>query len=528
MSVTSTDTAPESAAARQGVSAPPSVAPSQPLPPVQPRDEITLRELFAKVYAFFYSKRVGLILILVMAFLAFLGAVIAQAPEAVRTAGPEVFGDWVDSVRPQYGGWTDILATLGLFNVFTSVWFRGTALLLCLSIVACTTHRLPQLWRRSTDPHLHVGERFFEHASIREDVTVAGTPADTREAFAAHLASKGYRVLADPKDPSGSFYADKNRWMPFGTVLAHLAFVIIIGGMVVTSTLGFRDLSFAVPVGDTREVGHNTGLAVHVNSFQDSYYEDGRPADYVADLTLFKNGAQVARQEVRVNEPLRYDGVAFYQSYFGAAASMTITDEDGAQIYSGSVPLQYSTENQANVFGRLDLPEQQRSLFVIAPASGRTDTPIAPGQVQVDVYRSDSEQMVGNVMLDQGTPGQVAGLTVTFERERQFTGLQVSRDPGALVIWVGSALIILGTTLTMGFKHRRLWVRVTEQADETAGTAPASRLRVASADRRDAVYARQLETLVADVVTSRNTATSTSATRTAAASENPSAQAPTR
>lgn len=465
-----------------------------PSPKEPPQNDMTMRELAHKVYAFFYSKKVGLVLILVMAFLAFLGAVISQAPEAVRTAEPGVFDEWVESVRPRYGGWTDILAALGLFNVFTSVWFQGTSALLCLSIVACTTHRIPQLWQRATDPHLHVGDRFFEHASIRQDATYSSDRDTTREAFGAHLRKSGYRVIVDPKDPDGSFYADKNRWMPFGTSLAHAAFVVIIGGMVVTSALGFRDASFAVPVGDTREVGRNTGLSVHVNSFQDSYYSDGRPSDYVADLTVLKDGAEVARQEVRVNEPLRYDGVAFYQSYFGAAAAMTITGPGGEQIFSGSVPLQYSTENEANVFGRLELPEQQLTLFVIAPASGRTDTPIAPGQVQVDAYRGDGEQVIDNVILDQGVTGQVAGTNITFERERQFTGLQVSRDPGAPVIWVGSALLIIGTTLTMGFKHRRLWVRVTDVTG--ADGAPRTRLRVASADRKDAIYARQLERLV--------------------------------
>ncbi len=31
----------------------------------------------------------------------------------------------------------------------------------------------------------------------------------------------------------------------------------------------------------------------------------------------------------------------------------------------------------------------------------------------------------------------MAGLDVTFVRERQFTGLIVAKDPGALFVWLG-------------------------------------------------------------------------------------------
>lgn len=467
-----------------------------PTPP-RPERELSVRELWRKTYAFFHNKKVGLMLILAMAFLALMGALIQQAPEGVR--GDEAaYAEWLETARPRYGGWTDILSALGFFEIFSSVWFVATTLLLVLSIIACTTHRMPQLWQRATRPHLHVGRGFFTHATIGADMTLPVDRDEAKEAVAAQFRRRRYRLIDDPRD-EGSFYTDKNRWAPFGTALAHTAFVVILAGFVITGQFGFRDASFAVPVGETRPVGHGTDLAVQVNSFRDAYYDDGRPSDYVSDVILLENGQPVEQQEVRVNTPLNHGGISINQSYFGVAAQVTVADASGRQLFAGGVPLQFETNDEANVFGRLDLPETGYTLFVIGAASGRTDTPIAPGQMQVDIYEPESDIRSGSVMLDQGTPGQVGDFTVTFERERQFTGLQVSRDPGAVWVYTGSALLVIGTWLTMGLKHRRVWVRVSPAQTEDGQVA--SRVQLAGADRRDIVFARQMNELVSAVRT---------------------------
>jgi cytochrome c biogenesis protein len=44
--------------------------------------------------------------------------------------------------------------------------------------------------------------------------------------------------------------------------------------------------------------------------------------------------------------------------------------------------------------------------------------------------------------------------------EKKWTGLQVAKDPGVPLIWIGSGLMILGLYLSFFVFHRRLWVRV--------------------------------------------------------------------
>src|SRR5690606_16216579 len=165
-----------------------------------------------------------------------------------------------------------------------------------------------------------------------------------------------------------------------------------------------------------------------------------RPMDYVSDVVLYDDGREVARQEVRVNTPLRYHGVKFNQAYFGVAADMVVTDAAGSEIMRQGVPLDRATGDGLYVFGRVELPESDLVLYVIEPASGQVDPGIAPGQVQVELYRQSGEEPVGTEILTQGTPTTVSDLTVTFERSQKFTGLMVSRDPGAPWVWAGSIL----------------------------------------------------------------------------------------
>jgi cytochrome c biogenesis protein len=55
----------------------------------------------------------------------------------------------------------------------------------------------------------------------------------------------------------------------------------------------------------------------------------------------------------------------------------------------------------------------------------------------------------------------VAGWTVGFvdATESRWTGIQVKRDPGTWVVWVGFILVMAGCAVAFGLSHRRLWIR---------------------------------------------------------------------
>jgi cytochrome c biogenesis protein len=447
--------------------------------------------LLNRLWRFFISMRTGLVLILGLGLLSLIGTLLQQAP-AGMTASPATYASWLASVHPQYGGWTPVLNALGLFSVFTSIWFRAITVLLVTSVLACSVNRAPRLWKIAVHPRTHMGESFFKHAPLSAGVLVLTGPEAAANDVKTVLKSHRFRTVKDPDDDGINLYADRFRWGPFGTVMAHLAFVIILLGFFLSATMGFKNPQFTDTVGSTVPVGYGTGLSVEATSFSDTYYTDGSPKDYSSDLVLYKNGVPVESQTVRVNHPMRFGAVSFYQSYFGEAASMQVKDSTGKTLYGNSVPLTFTSTDGKHSIGEFTLPAQGLSVYVITAASGNPDPNIAAGQVQLEVDKAGQSAPLATEVVNQGKATTIGGLSYTFQRTRQFTGLIVANDPGAIWVWIGSTLLVLGLFLVFFFPHRRLWVRVRK-------TSGGSEILFASTMRRDTAFEPQFHQMITDV-----------------------------
>jgi cytochrome c biogenesis protein len=447
--------------------------------------------LLNRLWRFFISMRTGLVLILGLGLLSLIGTLLQQAP-AGMTADPATYASWLASVHPQYGGWTPVLNALGLFAVFTSIWFKAITVLLVTSVLACSVNRAPRLWKLAFNPRTRMGETFFTHAPLSAAVLVPTEPDAAVNDVRTVLHSHRFRAVTDPGDEQINLYADRFRWGPFGTVIAHLSFVMILLGFFLSATTGFKNTNFTDTVGSRVPVGFGTGLSVEATSFSDTYYTDGSPKDYASDLVLYKNGVPVQSQTVRVNHPMRFGGVSFYQSFFGDAASMQVKDSAGKTVYGDSVPLTFTSNDGKHTVGEFAIPAQQLSVYVITAASGQPDPNIAAGQVQLEVDKAGQSSPLATEVVNQGKPTTIAGLSYTFQRTRQFTGLIVANDPGAIWVWIGSALLVLGLLLVFFFPHRRLWVRVRK-------TSGGSEILFASTMRRDTAFEPQFHQLVTDI-----------------------------
>jgi cytochrome c biogenesis protein len=51
---------------------------------------------------------------------------------------------------------------------------------------------------------------------------------------------------------------------------------------------------------------------------------------------------------------------------------------------------------------------------------------------------------------------------LTFEEviSKEYTGLQVTKDPGVWIVWVGSGLMTFGLIVSFFFSHQKVWIRI--------------------------------------------------------------------
>jgi len=168
------------------------------------------------------------------------------------------------------------------------------------------------------------------------------------------------------------------------------------------------------------------GALLHLDDFRYERYDDGRPKDWVSVVTITKDGKTIKdKVELRVNTPLRYAGLTFYQVSFEEVPSLVLSDAKGTELV-----LAQGEERIVD-----DIPY----LFMAPDADGKRA-----------VLRVGSG-MEGKTI--KALPGETAGtLTVTGLRAQLATGLEAVTDPGFPLVLVALVLIAAGTTWTFAQK----------------------------------------------------------------------------
>ena len=214
---------------------------------------ISPSDIGERLWRIFTSMRTALILMLILSVLALVGTLFVQAPAGMSgdTAGlPGLARLHHAEVRRldgpvQHAGRLQrlhvVLGPLGFL-------FKFVLVLLTTSILACSVNRAKGLWKTAVHPRTRMTPVFFDRAPHSEtiDATVGidAAVADVTKTFKSHH----FRTVVEREGDEISVYADRFRWAPFGTLMAHISLVMILVGALVGGVWGFRDSEFAVPV----------------------------------------------------------------------------------------------------------------------------------------------------------------------------------------------------------------------------------------------------------------------------------------
>ncbi len=164
------------------------------------------------------------------------------------------------------------------------------------------------------------------------------------------------------------------------------------------------------------------GSLLHLDDFRFERYEDGRPKDWVSVVSIVKDGKTIKdKVEVRVNSPLRYAGLTFYQASYEEVPSLALAEPSGAELVLAQ--------------GEERIVDGVAYLFMAPDADARRAV------VRVGSGSDGKTIKVG--------PGETAGgLRVIGIRAQLATGLEAVSDPGFPLVLAALALIALGTTWT--------------------------------------------------------------------------------
>ena len=434
-----------------------------------------LDAVWLAVWRLFTSVNFAVLQIIVLALLAVVGMTIRQLPGfAFRSAGD--YAAAMADIHARYDavlgvGFVDLLERLQLFHVFSSTWFTIGLLVLILSIVICTIDRTPRLWRMSSEIRVVQPEAYFDPRLPDRARIAGGEAAPDAGTVRSILRSHRFAVRTAEVDGVTYLYGDRNRWVKLATLISHLGLILFLVAAALTSRLG-DEQGLVVAEGDTltvQPIGTPSLLLVRNNGFEaPGLFENGVAADFVTDLSVYRDGVLLARKEIRVNDPLSAGGYTFHQNGFGPAPNLRIRDLGGGILWSGPVPM---TDQAGGLpFGTLAVPGRELGLQLLLD---RTSAGV--GTLLILPYVVTGTDPDGTPEIETGFPLAVTNgataefealdLDVTLDGFSEYTLLIAKRDPGQGFVWFAFGALIVGLSITFYLPRRRVWARLNEAGE---------------------------------------------------------------
>ena len=318
----------------------------------------------------------------------------------------------------------------------------------------------------------------FENLPLNQTFLAAGNVKDTANHVARFIKDRYKKIQKKHAGDRHYFLGEKGKYSRFGVYLVHLSVLIILIGGLMGSFFGF-DGYINIVEGeqiDAIELRKRTtplklGFEVRCDKFTVDFYENGTPKEFRSELSFSVNGKEVEKRKLLVNHPITFRGMTFYQSSYGEIPGnkvhLKITWHASKHEFIGleaeqgkSFPLP-GNEGQFQVL-KLDANLRgmmgPAALISIRSEQGE-ETRFWVFQNWETLQNRFPKQMLQSPMLNSS-----AFKPYTFYLEglesKFYTGLQVNRDPGVSIVWIGCFLMIGGFFVTFFMSHRRIWVRV--------------------------------------------------------------------
>lgn len=404
------------------------------------------------VWKLLASIQLTIVLLLSLAVTSIIGTLIPQNSEPAAYVA--AFGETLYR----------FFGVLGLFDMYHSWWFQVLMLLLAANVVVCSADRLSAQRRvLFVRRPAYQAERFRKLAD-RAAFSDARAPEALRAVYEPFVAGKVRALRVETTDQGFVMFGENGRWTRFGVYTVHLSVVLLLIGGLIGSIFGF-DGFVTIPEGDTvqqialRSTGERLRLpfAIRCDDFDVSFYETGAPKEFRSRLTLLEDGRPVVQKDIIVNDPLRYGGISIFQSSYGTMpareAALSFTSRATGMVYTREMKIgqEVSLPEGLGTFVLDELRHQAQ--FKGHPVGdafvGRLTA--ADGAVQEVVLP------IRFPTFDRMRRGEVVVAVDQF-KERHYTGLQVNRDPGVVLVYAGFILMILGCYVTFFRSHQQVCI----------------------------------------------------------------------
>jgi cytochrome c biogenesis protein len=434
------------------------------------------KTLADKVWDFLASVKLAIIIFAVISLTSIAGTILEQNAEPAKNLAilTKLFGK---SLAP---GLYDVLSKLGFINMYHSWWFTALLVLFSVNLIICSLDRLPRIWKLVRDPIGPLPEERLRKFSIVREVVLKGNPDKVRLEVTSAIKSAHFRYSEAQEEKGYQFYAQRGNYSRLGVYLTHFSILIILLGVIIGIRFGFNG-SLNLAEGDMSDVAYSNsdkeiplGFYIRCDEFKVEFYGNSdMPREYRSWLTVIKNGKEVLKKSVAVNDPLSYDGITFYQASYGLIPGGLTR---GIFIFNVSSKGGNSTAIYPRFGSTFNIPgtDIEGKIVDFSPAlqmneSGQAFTyanMMNNPAVYIDFSESGKHKFSSWILKRQPQTWELPdGVRVQFVDYWgvQYTGLQVRKDPGIWVVYFGCFAMSLGLFIAFFTSHRKIWVKVVEE-----------------------------------------------------------------
>ena len=417
------------------------------------------RNFIESVWDFFCSLKLTMFLLISLALTSIIGTVLPQGQ-----VPPEYIAQ-VSALKLQ------IYTKLGFFDMYHSWWFITLLYIFSLNLISCSIKRLPHVFTFITHPQLTLSESQQKTYPQKQEIAFSIPQDIVRKKLADFLKSEVASPIMTEQGNEYHLFAQKNAWCRLGVYVVHASILVIFIGAIIGSLFGDKGFvniiegesisSFKSRSGKDAQLG----FTVRCDQFSVEKYATGAPKEFKSILTVLENGVPVkdyTNARVIVNDPLTYKGFTFYQSSYGQAsegsehylsvaprgkaASQRITLHEGEAV----------TLKDGTVVRILETTQEvQQSIPELSGPAARIEMTVRGKSPQVFIVFKNYPEINA-----QRGDELIFGYEGT--NARMFTGLQVAKDPGVWVVWLGCALMIVGLFIAFFMSHKRVWIVVSK------------------------------------------------------------------
>jgi len=430
------------------------------------------------IWEFFCSLKLGIVTLILLATTSIIGTVLKQGQsmgEYVQERFVRMFPDGFpsgmtqsayDKLKDGFEATYRFYDTFNFFDMYHSYWFLALLALFAMNLICCSINRLPRVLKIVREPELTPDDKFYRLQSNSAEMLVSGSLAEVRDKVLSFLSKKfAAGRVTKGEDGRVHLFAQKAPYARFGVYVTHLSILVILIGAIIGVRFGKKGYVNilegssvdSVYSRDNRREEIPLGFSVRCDKFTLEYYDGTqRPKAYRSELVVIDGGKEVLSKKIVVNDPLQYKGYTFYQSSYGesgATFSLRVTPRDGGESFM--------------ISGRQGDHVALKGGYSVAVTDYEDNYRGVGAAVQLHLNTPDGrhgeERWVFTHPGFDKKRGDVFAFDLVDYQKKFFTGLQVAKDPGVEIVWIGCTLMVLGTLIAFFLSHRRIWVTLSEE-----------------------------------------------------------------